>query len=584
MKDCEKYKILIDELADGEISDSNRLELSTHMKDCLECSIVYEQTLMLKEKIKKIPSEVKPSQSVWNRINEKITEDNIEVKQVGGNFFTIVNTAKDTVVVPQDDEPKKGKSYFKYIIAACVVVFLGLVSIPFIYRASTDNPDATAFAYWHVTKVKGTPVINDGAKSIASFDSLKAGDWIETDDSSKAIITIAGLGQITVEPKSRVKILNSEKGEHKVLLEYGTINTDFSQKSEKFSIETKNSVAWDNNPKGTAYTFSVDNKGDGMILVKNGSVLLESRGKESVVPAGKVCLVQASVGPGTPFSVNASAEFRNALYTYDFAPNGQNTIYNVINTANNSDMISLINLIPRVNDDVKEQIYSKVSGVVAPPTYIMKDSLRYFDCEKLGEWIEKCQEQVWQNMEKNLEGLDERIRIKIEKDMGENFDVKIFTEELNKEIEENLRDALENLDMSKEMIENQKEQFKSKNWNFNFSFPDSFRTHFEMLKDGYNYNYEFDSEEFKQEMKELEEELKNNQEEWKIDQDQLMKDLDDAQQEIDEAKEEIRRELEEMREEQRREQEELREEQRREREEQRQEIEEQRQENSGSDI
>lgn len=584
MKDCEKYKILIDELADGEISDSNRLELSAHMKDCLECSIIYEQTLMLKEKIKKIPSEVKPPHTVWNRINEKITEDNIEVKQVAGNFFTIVNTSQDTTVVQPEDEPKNRKSYLKYVIAACIVVFLGLVSIPFIYRADTDNPDATAFAYWHVTKVKGTPVINDGAKSIASFDSLKAGDWIETDDSSKAIITIAGLGEITVEPKSKVKILNSEKGEHKVLLEYGTINTNFSQKSEKFSIETKNSIAWDNNPKGTAYTFSVDNKGDGMILVKDGSVLLESRGKESVVPAGKICLVQASVGPGTPFSVNASAEFRNALYTYDFEPSNTNAIYNVINTANNSDMISLINLIPRVNDDMKEQIYSKVSGVVAPPTYIIKDSLRYFDCEKLGEWIEKCQEQVWQNVEKNLEGLDERIRIKIEKNMGDNFDVKVFTEELNKEIEENLKDALKNLDMSKEMIEKQKEQFKSKSWNFNFSFPDSIRTHFEMLKDGYKYNYEFDSEEFKQEMKNLEEELKNNQQEWKIDQEQLMKDLDDAQQEIDEAKEEIRRELEQMREEQRKEQEELREEQRREREEQRQELEEQRQENSGSDI
>ncbi|HEX2788527.1 MAG TPA: hypothetical protein VHP32_11570 [Ignavibacteria bacterium] len=584
MKDCEKYKILIDELADGEISDNNRLELSAHMKDCLECSIVYEQTLTFKEKMKKIPSDVKPPHTVWNRINEKITEDNIEVKQVAGNFFTIVNTAQDTAAVQPEDEPKKGKSYLKYVIAACVVVFLGLISIPFIYRADTDNPDATAFAYWHVTKVKGAPVINDGAKSIASFDSLKAGDWIETDDSSKAIITIAGLGEITVEPKSKVKILNSEKGEHKVLLEYGTINTNFSQKSEKFSIETKNSIAWDNNPKGTAYTFSVDNKGDGMILVKDGSVLLESRGKESVVPAGKICLVQASVGPGTPFSVNASAEFRNALYTYDFEPGNTNAIYNVINTANNSDMISLINLIPRVNDDMKEQIYSKVSGVVAPPTYIIKDSLRYFDCEKLGEWIEKCQEQVWQNVEKNLEGLDERIRIKIEKNMGDNFDVKVFTEELNKEIEENLKDALKNLDMSKEMIEKQKEQFKSKNWNFNFSFPDSFKSHFEMLKDGYNYNYEFDSEEFKQEMKNLEEELKNNQEEWKIDQEQLMKDLDDAQQEIDEAKEEIRRELEQMREEQRKEQEELREEQRREREEQRQELEEQPQENSGSDI
>lgn len=557
MKDCGKYKNLIEELADGEISDNDRLELSAHMKDCLECSIAYEQVLMLKEKTKQIPAEVKPSPKVWNRINEKITEDNIEVKQVAGSFYTIVNTAPNNEMTSFIDDQPKAKPYFKYLVAASIIVFLGLVSIPFIYNSSI-TPDATAFSYWHVTKVKGNPVINDG-NAIAIIDSIKVGDWIETDDSSRAVLTIAGLGEVTVEPKSKFKILYSEKGEHKVLLEYGTINTNFSPKSDKFVIETKNSVALDNNINGSAYTFTVDNKGDGMILVKDGSITLESRGKEAVVPAGKICLVQASAGPGTPFSVTASPEFRNALYTYDFEPGNTNAIYNVINSADRSDMVSLINLIPRVNDEVKEQIYSKVSGYVAPPPYIVMDSLRYFDCEKLGEWIEKCQEQAWTNVEKNLENLenlDERIRINIEKNMGQNFDVQVFTEELNKEIEESLKNALEGLDVSKEIIEQQKEQFKSKSFNNHFNIPDSFKVYIDILKNGYkyNYNYEFDNEQFKQDMKDLEEELKQNQIDMQIDRDELIRDLDEAQRDIEEAKEEIRRELQQMHEEQRQEQ------------------------------
>lgn len=581
MKDCEKYKILIGELADGEISDKDRLELSAHMTECLECSIAYEQILMLKEKTKTIPSEIKPSQSVWNRINEKISDDNIEVKQVAGNFYTILNTAPNKDIPSSIDEQSKGKPYFKYAVAVCVILFLGLVSIPFIYN-SNINPDATVFSYWQVTKVKGNPTVNHG-NAMAFTDSIKAGDWIETNDSSRAVITIAGLGEITIEPKSKLTILKSEQGEHKVLLEYGTINTNFSQKSDKFSIETKNSIARDNNVMGTAYTFSVDNKGDGMILVTDGSITLESRGKEAVVPAGKICLVQAVAGPGTPFSVTASPEFRNALYTYDFEPENTNAIYNVINTANKSDMVSLINLIPRVTDAVKEQIYSKVSGYVTPPSYIVMDSLRYFDCEKLGEWIEKCQEQVWENMERNfenLENLDEKIRINIEQNMGQNFDVQVFTQELNKEIEESLKQALEGLDVSKEIIEQQKEQFRSKGFNSNFNLPDSLKIQIDILKNGYkyNYNYQFDNEEFKQEMKQLEEELQQNQEEMKIDQEELIKDLDEAQREIDEAKEELKRELQELKEEQKREQQELKEERQREREERQEEIRQEREE------
>lgn len=581
MKDCEKYNILISELADGEISDKDRLELSAHMTECLECSIAYEQMLMLKEKTKTIPTEIKPSQSVWNRINEKISDDNIEVKQVASNFYTILNTAPNKDIPNFIDELPKGKPYFKYVVAACVIVFLGLVSIPFIYK-SNINPDATVFSYWQVTKVKGNPTVNNG-NAMAFTDSIKAGDWIETNDSSRAVITIAGLGEITVEPKSKLTILKSEQGEHRVLLEYGTINTNFSEKSDKFSIETKNSIARDNNVTGTAYTFSIDNKGDGMILVKDGSVTLESRGKEAVVPAGKICLVQAIAGPGTPFSVTASNEFRKALYAYDFEPHTTNAIYNVINTANETDMVSLINLIPRVNDEVKEQIYSKVSGYVAPPSYIVMDSLRYFDCEKLGEWIEKCQEQVWTSVEKNLEhlaDLDEKIRINIEQNMGENFNVQVFTQELNKEIEESLKNALQNLDVSKDIIEQQKEKFKSKSFNSNFNLPDSFKIHLDILKNGYkyNYNYEFDDEEFKQEMKELEEELQQNQEEMKIDQEEVLRDLDEAQREIDEAKEELKRELEELKEEQKREQQEMKEERKREQEERQEEIRQEREE------
>jgi len=288
----------------------------------------------------------------------------------------------------------------RYAIAASIILVLGLMSIPFYINNSVDvNPVTSVLGYWQVEKIKGNPTLSD--KPLSSVDSIKEGEWIITDDSSEAVIKIEGIGDIYIEPKSKIKIMKNEQGENNVYLEYGTINTNLTKPSGNnipFEVETVNGIVRDT--KGGSYTFTMNDKGEGMIFVKDGivnvvsngrEVNVVSNGRESVIPSGKVCIVQAVNGPGVPFGFNTSPQFKNAIMYYDENSGDLNAINNVIANSTSQDLVSLINLMPRVSPEVQNVIYSRVQSI-APNIRIPKDSIKFFGLENLNKVIEDCVE------------------------------------------------------------------------------------------------------------------------------------------------------------------------------------------------
>ena len=181
-----------------------------------------------------------------------------------------------------------------------------------------------------------------------------------------------------------------------------------------------------------------------------------------------------------------------------------------------------MSLISKVENQYKDEVYTKVANFVSPPSRILSDSLPFFDEEKMNEWIDKIQIEVQENIEKNIENMEKSL---------ENM----------KEFENLHFDTLKML-----------EDF-SKNWKFRMpKFPESDLYKFEWDGD----SAYFDKKEFEKDMKEFEKDMKEHEfdkEEFKKDMDNLKEELNDMQKDLKENlnfnNEELKKEMEKVKEE-----------------------------------
>ena len=168
---------------------------------------------------------------------------------------------------------------------------------------------------------------------------------------------------------------------------------------------------------GCSYKLTLDTAGNGLLYVKQGKVSLEAAGKESsLVPAGKFCMTKKDFGPGTPFMGNASPELKKALVDFDFGNCAGSCVNIILKNAKKTDAVTLVSILPKVEDQFKDRVYAKVCGFVTPPRQIPEDSIPHINPECLEQWIEKIQEEVQTQIEKNMEKMQADME-KMGKDM-----------------------------------------------------------------------------------------------------------------------------------------------------------------------
>jgi hypothetical protein len=187
------------------------------------------------------------------------------------------------------------------MVTALAATVIGLIAVSW-RGASAPLPGL------EVTRLDGTPTIE--SHPITDRLELRAGGWLETDGQARASIDIASIGRVEVEPGTRLGLVSTRPGQHRLQLTRGTMHALIWAPPGQFAVETPSSVAVD---LGCAYTLKVDDDGVGHIRVTTGWVGFEWRGRESFIPAGAVCLTRPALGPGTPYFEDTSAPFRAAL-------------------------------------------------------------------------------------------------------------------------------------------------------------------------------------------------------------------------------------------------------------------------------
>ncbi len=516
---CSEIELLIDEYLDGEISSENKNKMEKHLSECESCSKYREETEMLLEKVSTISKNAgqistEKRNEIWNKIESSFSGSNGT-----GRIYTLNPGLSSS--------SKKGFTFgkFRYAISGiAAVLILGFIILAVKYfnqktETGTGNISSNVIPakFWKVSSVKGSPAIDN--ITMRNTDSVKMGQWITTDDSSKAELTVADIGTVMIEPKTKIKLVKSEDNDHRIALEYGTIAAEMSSIPRTFFVDTKSVTAVD---LGCAYTFSIDSNGDGILYVKSGKVSLESPNRESVVPAGKVCLTRKDLGPGTPFREDSSPELKKALVDFDFGQCGGYCVNVILKNAKKTDAVTLLNILPRVDNDYKEKIYSKVSDYVPPPRHTPADSIPFINMDHLDEWIEKIQDQVQNKIEESMSKLEESMEKM--NDMQFKFD----TEKWNKEWEKNW-------------------EKNGKNWKFGWrnhrgdNDNDSsifFKIHGDSLI--------MDKETMKRTMDEVKAELEKAKEEMNLDNEQFKIEMERAKEEIEKANEDMQKSQEEI--------------------------------------
>ena len=237
---------------------------------------------------------------------------------------------------------------------------------------------------WEVVRLDGSPSI--ASKPMAAVAKIGVGQWLQTDASSRARISVGNIGTVEIAPNTRVEVVAARPDQQRLKLARGEISASVSAPPRLFFVDTPAGAAVD---LGCAYTMKADPDGNGLLRVTLGWVSLEWEGRESLVPAGASCRTRQKTGPGTPYFDDASPRLRNALADFDFNGGGDPALAIVLAEARIRDTLTLWHLLSRVDPTAREGVYNRMVDLVPLPNGVEKDRALQLDPSTLKHWREE---------------------------------------------------------------------------------------------------------------------------------------------------------------------------------------------------
>ena len=222
---------------------------------------------------------------------------------------------------------------------------------------------------WEVTRFEN---------STMRTSRVSRGESIETDAHSHASIKVGSIGFLNLKPETRVQVLATRPGEHRVTLVHGEIHASISAPPRLFFVNTASATAVD---LGCEYDLKTNDDGSGLLSVTRGWVALEWNGRESLVPAGASCRTHAQTGPGIPYFDDASDALRHALE--------QEILDTILQESRARDTLSLWHLLFRVDENDRARVFDRMAALTPLPPGVSREQALKLDPEILKHWREE---------------------------------------------------------------------------------------------------------------------------------------------------------------------------------------------------
>jgi ferric-dicitrate binding protein FerR (iron transport regulator) len=328
---------------DGELSAAENLRIEAHLEQCAKCRGAYEE-IRFGARLASTLSMSNAPNSAWS------------------GLYRIPNARRR-----------------RWLPGAALA---GILAVAVLFIVLLIETRRAGLPSWEVTGLPGT-------------SRLRPGEVLQTDSSSEAQIKIANIGQLTIDPNTRIRLLVTRRDQHRFALDRGKVEATTWAPPRLFIVETPSATAID---LGCKYTLEVQDDGSSMLHVTLGLVALERGTGETIVPAGAFCRTRSGAGPGTPFFEDSSPQFQSALEQVDSlqeGPERSRQVEIVLREAHIRDGLSLWHLLPRVDDESRGLIYDRLAQLLPPPPEVTREGVIRLDPKTLDAW-KKVVSQLWQ--------------------------------------------------------------------------------------------------------------------------------------------------------------------------------------------
>jgi anti-sigma factor RsiW len=327
---CTDRSAQLHDYVDGELAPAEAQALEAHVARCAACQQTLDSLRALRAATAALPHAIAPSRDLWSGIEAQL-----------GASATSATADGQVLAFPR-------RRPLQWLLPCGIAASMAFAIVVASQTAAGRNPA------WNVASLAGVPRVD--RRAIVETGQLRVGEWLETDPQSRAKVEVGAIGQVSVEPNSRLRLVGATATDHRLELARGEMSALIWAPPRLFFVNTPSATAID---LGCAYTLKVDDYGAGELRVTSGYVALEHDGRESIIPAGQRCITRPGAGPGTPFASDAPAPLREALTRFDFdAPARRDAaLRDVLAQARPDDYVMLWHLLSRAQPPQRGQVF-----------------------------------------------------------------------------------------------------------------------------------------------------------------------------------------------------------------------------------
>ena len=206
-----------------------------------------------------------------------------------------------------------------------------------------------------------------GQKPIA----VRRGQIIETQATARATVESQFVGEVQIEPNSRLRIVESHDDRQQMALDHGTIHAVIWAPPTRFVVDTPSAKTVD---LGCQYTLSVAKDGTGFLTVEMGWVAFQWHNIESFIPAGATCTTRPGHGPDTPHFLDAPASLTKAVAEFDLTGSNK-ALTAALASARPHDGLTLWHLLQRTKGPERAEVFDRFAELVKLPANLTREGI-----------------------------------------------------------------------------------------------------------------------------------------------------------------------------------------------------------------
>lgn len=403
---CEEVKISLHDFIDETLDGYSKRFIETHIRECSKCFTQYKKIRLLFESLGKLPGTIEAphdiieilSSELLNRSakdeehkeilspsdQKKIKKEKAKLEKKLKTIRSVVHKSevskKLNIPVSRAISSTRNINWLKTFLTLLPLLMIGAGY--FIYDYQKYNHP------WGVKALEGTPLINGRADSNYKLDQ---GESLLTDEKSRAVVEVPKVGNVEVGYSTLLFLEKGKDGNNKISLKNGSIKIVNSADLPDLAIIMKNSEVID---RSGEFALKVDENENGKLNVNYGFVEIKYMKESFLINEAHVCEIRNGFRPGTPYRIDASDTLKKAVQLFDFNNGGEKAVETIISAAKETDVLTLLALIPYVSQLQRQILFQEISNHFPPPEDVTRMGIIKLNLDMLYRWWEEIEWQL----------------------------------------------------------------------------------------------------------------------------------------------------------------------------------------------